>query len=283
MNYASMNSRKRGGLMNHDSWIVRTEWKANMVLCLTVTVEPKFFVTSTSYFRSTLLVALNPLEVTDMRFSLLHSDTNSFQFDHLPFFPLLQAILGKVVRRPAHFDPSLVNQLVSLGQSSFSDFKTYAGTTMCTSDFYEGQGRLDGAFCDYTKDDKIRWLHELKLADVKNIEMESIIFGAMCTSAGIKGGIICVTLLDRLKGDQVLLSPVEYEEFQMRPQKLAGAFIKMTLNQSWCSILINRIISIIIYDLLVRSKLSDTNTTWGIIIIHKTDVRWDMILHILME
>ena len=142
---------------------------------------------------------------------------------------ILQPILGKMVRRPANFDESLVQELMSIAKNEFSDFKTYAGTTMCTSDFYEGQGRLDGAFCQFTLQDKIQYLKHLRAQDVMNIEMESVIFGAMCTMAGVKGGIICVTLLDRLIGDQVLLSPTDYEEFQKRPQMLAAKFIKKQL------------------------------------------------------
>ena len=100
---------------------------------------------------------------------------------------------------------------------------------MCTSDFYEGQGRLDGAFCSYTPGQKIEYLESLRSIGVKNIEMESTTFGAMCTAAKVPGGIICCTLLDRIVGDQVLLNPSDYEEFQRRPQQLAAEFIKRRL------------------------------------------------------
>ena len=33
---------------------------------------------------------------------------------------------------------------------------------MCANDFYEGQGRLDGAFCDYGEEDKMEFLRKLK-------------------------------------------------------------------------------------------------------------------------
>lgn len=38
--------------------------------------------------------------------------------------------------------------------------------------FYEGQGRLDGAFCDYTEADKMEYLKRLHNFGVVNIEME---------------------------------------------------------------------------------------------------------------
>jgi len=32
------------------------------------------------------------------------------------------------------------------------------GKTMCCDDFYEGQGRLDGAICEYTLEEKMEFL-----------------------------------------------------------------------------------------------------------------------------
>lgn len=66
-----------------------------------------------------------------------------------------------------------------------------------------GQGRLDGAFCDYTETDKMDYLHRLRDHGVKNIEMECVAFAALTHHAGIKSAIISVSFLDRLKGDQV--------------------------------------------------------------------------------
>lgn len=43
---------------------------------------------------------------------------------------------------------------------------------MCTYDFYEGQGRLDGAFCEFTEQDKMDYLEKLREFGVVNIEME---------------------------------------------------------------------------------------------------------------
>ena len=38
---------------------------------------------------------------------------------------------------------------------------------------------------------------------VVNMEMEALVFAAMTHLAGIKSAVVCVTLLDRLNGDQV--------------------------------------------------------------------------------
>ncbi|XP_014386007.1 PREDICTED: uridine phosphorylase 1 [Myotis brandtii] len=51
--------------------------------------------------------------------------------------------------------------------------RTLLGNTLCTLDFYEGQGRLDGALCSYTEQDKQEYLRAAHAAGVRNIEMES--------------------------------------------------------------------------------------------------------------
>lgn len=66
-----------------------------------------------------------------------------------------------------------------------------------------GQGRLDGAFCDYAEADKIEYLNHLRSEGVKNIEMEVLPFAALTHHAGIKAAAVCCAFLDRLKGDQV--------------------------------------------------------------------------------
>lgn len=66
-----------------------------------------------------------------------------------------------------------------------------------------GQGRLDGPFCDYSESDKVEFLSKLTNLDVKNIEMEATAYSAFTREAGIRAGIVCVTLLNRLLGDQV--------------------------------------------------------------------------------
>ena len=58
-----------------------------------------------------------------------------------------QIILGKIVPRPATMDQSLARDLLEMGKQH--DFTTVTGKTMCCDDFYEGQGRLDGAICEW--------------------------------------------------------------------------------------------------------------------------------------
>lgn len=47
------------------------------------------------------------------------------------------------------------------------------------------------------------YMESLNKTGIINIEMESLSFAALTHHAGIKSAVVCVTLLDRLKGDQV--------------------------------------------------------------------------------
>lgn len=116
----------------------------------------------------------------------------------------LQMVLGKLVRRPAKLDRQLARDLRALAHRD-DPYDTVVGKTMCSNDFYEGQGRLDGAFCEFTETEKMEYLTKLQKAGVVNIEMESLCFAALTHHAGIQAAVVCVTLLDRLKGDQVYL------------------------------------------------------------------------------
>ncbi|XP_074623267.1 uridine phosphorylase 1-like isoform X2 [Acropora palmata] len=138
-----------------------------------------------------------------------------------------QVILGKQVRFPTTLDEELQQQLLDCSE----DLPTAFGDTMCTDDFYEGQGRIDGAFCDYKEDDKKEFLQKIHDAGVRNIEMESVCFAAMCNRAHVPAAILCVTLVDRLKGDQITLPKEQKEDFEMRPAKLVAKFIKKSLEQ----------------------------------------------------
>ena len=82
-------------------------------------------------------------------------------------------------------------------------YEAYIGKTMSADDFYEGQGRLDGAFCDYEEQDKLEFLKKAQEAGVINIEMESLYFGSFTQKLGVRAATICSCILNRLSGDQI--------------------------------------------------------------------------------
>ncbi|KAL5283743.1 UPP1.2 family protein [Megaselia abdita] len=139
-------------------------------------------------------------------------------------------ILGKTVHRPAKLDKKLARELKALSGDE-DPYDTIIGKTLCTNDFYEGQGRLDGAFCEFSEQDKMDYLNTLSEHGIVNIEMESTIFAALTHHAGIKAAVICVALLNRLNGDQVNSPKEVMHEWQQRPQELVSRYIKKVLAQ----------------------------------------------------
>ncbi|CAJ0968817.1 unnamed protein product [Ranitomeya imitator] len=141
-----------------------------------------------------------------------------------------QIVLGKTVIRSTQLNNELAQELAQCSKE-INEFNTVIGSTMCTLDFYEGQARLDGAICSYTEEEKMQYLKAAYEAGIRNIEMESSVFAAMCNVSGLRAAVVCVTLLNRLDGDQISSSHDVLVEYQQRPQKLVGYFIKNRMSQ----------------------------------------------------
>lgn len=97
-----------------------------------------------------------------------------------------QVILDNVVTRSTELDKELANDLFNCSRE-IPSVPTLIGHTMCTYDFYEGQGRLDGALCSFSREKKLDYLKRAYRAGVRNIEMESTVFAAMCGLCGLRG------------------------------------------------------------------------------------------------
>ncbi|XP_065527262.1 uridine phosphorylase 2 isoform X1 [Lathamus discolor] len=139
-----------------------------------------------------------------------------------------QVVLDDVVVRSTELDKDLAKELLACSKE-IPDFPTLIGHTMCTYDFYEGQGRLDGALCSFSSEKKLEYLKRAYNAGVRNIEMESTAFAALCGLCGLKAAVVCVALLDRLEGDQIQAPHEVLWEYQQRPQRLIAAFIRKHL------------------------------------------------------
>ena len=101
------------------------------------------------------------------------------------------------------------------------------GNTISTDDYYEAQARRDGAFCDFSEDEKMAYLkraHDDRA--IRNFEMEATMMLAFATRANVKAAVICVTYLNRLIGDrngeQEDVDPVVFEQ---RPLKTVLQYI----------------------------------------------------------
>ncbi|XP_002733286.1 uridine phosphorylase 1-like [Saccoglossus kowalevskii] len=141
-----------------------------------------------------------------------------------------QQILGKIVSTSTTFDKDLAKELL-LCKDDSEKFEMVIGNTMSTNDFYEGQARLDGAFCDYTEEDKMKYLHAAYDAGVKNIEMEALCIASMMNRAGMSAAVLCVSLLDRLKGDEAATSTKDLNDWQKRPLTIVTRYIKSKLEK----------------------------------------------------
>jgi uridine phosphorylase len=126
-------------------------------------------------------------------------------------------ILGKMVSRDTKLHAGLASDIISANAGKAAALPTARGLTMATDCFYEGQGRLDGAICDYSEEEKMAFLGRAHGAGVKNIEMEATVFASFTHQLGIRAAVCCVTLLDRLDGDQHPHSSEELEEWDERP------------------------------------------------------------------
>ena len=74
------------------------------------------------------------------------------------------------------------------------------------------------------------FLKKAYTSGVRNIEMESLVVASMCRRAAIKAAIVCVTFLNRLERDQISLGKEIIDEFQTRPWRLVGHYIKKRLS-----------------------------------------------------
>lgn len=139
-------------------------------------------------------------------------------------------VLGKMVSQKAVPTQQLAKELKLLAEKELS-FEPVLGTTICADDFFEGQARLDGAFCSYTSEERQAFFEKLKNLGVTNFEMESVGFVALCNRINIPCAVICVTLLDRYISDQITASHETLASWQMKPIQLFAKFVLKHMNK----------------------------------------------------
>ena len=139
--------------------------------------------------------------------------------------------LGERVERPSRLHGGLRKGLLAAAEAdSGLSFPVVQGSTVAADCFYEEQGRLDGAICDYDLESKMQFLKQISQAGVVNFEMEATEFGMFTTRLGIPGAVVCTTLLDRLQGDTVDTPAEVMEEWNTRPAQVVLSFIQRHLH-----------------------------------------------------
>lgn len=117
-----------------------------------------------------------------------------------------------------------------LAANADSGIPIQTGATVAGNEFFLEQYRLDGAICMETPQTKMAWLHRLAEHGVKNVEMEGAMFAGYLNHWGFsRFAMICVTLLNRLEGDQVTASPEQMEEFNERSGAVLFAYLVASL------------------------------------------------------
>ncbi|XP_068156613.1 uridine phosphorylase 1 isoform X2 [Drosophila tropicalis] len=138
-------------------------------------------------------------------------------------------ILGERVVRPAKFPQNVIKDILAYGASGDDDFQIISGNTMSTDCFYEGQGRIDGAICEYDENAKMSFLKKCHELGICNIEMEATMFASVTYHAGVKAADVCVTLINRLNGDQVEITMETKKTYESRPFLVVGRYVKKLL------------------------------------------------------
>lgn len=80
----------------------------------------------------------------------------------------------------------------------FGQYDVEVGAIVGTDDYYEEQGRLDGAICDHTREDRQEFLHKLEGTGVIGMDLDSNYVSAMCHKLNVKYGIVFVAISDEL-------------------------------------------------------------------------------------
>ncbi|ETO35252.1 hypothetical protein RFI_01814 [Reticulomyxa filosa] len=93
--------------------------------------------------------------------------------------------------------------------------KVVVGKTFTAETFYEGQARLDGAFCKYHESNKQEFMIKLVDLGVKNIEMEGVALAGICNKYTIPSAMIAVAFVNRLESDTIpaQASPQDLKEW----------------------------------------------------------------------
>lgn len=141
-----------------------------------------------------------------------------------PFLTL--TVLGKPVRRAAHLSAAFIEDLLAVAEPGIA---VVVGATVCADDFYEGQGRTDGAICEHSPDERRAFLQRARQVGVLNIEMESLVFAAFTMRLGIRATVLCATYVNRLESDQITASHETLDEYSDRPQRLAIRYMRKQL------------------------------------------------------
>lgn len=144
-------------------------------------------------------------------------------------------ICMRLVKRPCVMDLITASKLEELCKQEpnwqqLGEYEVRSGATVATNDFYEEQARTNGAICEHSLEDKMRFLERARELGVINMEMECNHLAAMCHKLNVSFGIIDVALTNRLINDKVELTREQMALFERRLFWLNLLFIRHKLS-----------------------------------------------------
>ena len=105
-------------------------------------------------------------------------------------------------------------------------FEVIRGNSIAADDFYLGQARFDGAITpQYDAKKRQAYFEKIKALSICNIEMESAAFASFCHRAEIPATMVAVTLVNRILGDQILVSSEILDEWSDRSQQVVMHYL----------------------------------------------------------
>jgi len=137
--------------------------------------------------------------------------------------------LGRKTRELAEADATLNDEIMEANRNASKPlgFELVKGVTIATEDYYDAQGRRDGALpLWYSEDEKLEFLKKAYDKGVRNMEMECSVFLWFFSKLGIRATVACAALLNRLEGDQHAHTREQIHEWSLRPQKVVMNFLQ---------------------------------------------------------
>ncbi|XP_013908812.1 PREDICTED: uridine phosphorylase 2 [Thamnophis sirtalis] len=143
-----------------------------------------------------------------------------------------QVILDCVVTRSTELDQDLASELLECSRG-IKDFPALMGHTMCTYDFYEGKLVFKWlwrwSIIQVGVVPKVLFKRQLDFLGFFPLKMFRFSSKTLKLNSIISAAVVCVTLLNRLEGDQIKASHEVLAEYQRRPQQLIATLIKKRL------------------------------------------------------
>lgn len=148
--------------------------------------------------------------------------TESLQADGRPY----RLLAGE---REHYFDGTFPGKTAAaIAEANRSgDIEIVTGKTVAANEFFIEQMRRDGAICLSGEAEKFAWLDWIYKKGVRNIEMEGAMLSGFLNHWGFSEfAMICCTIVDRTRGDQVTSTPEQLGGYNRNAGKVLFNYLE---------------------------------------------------------